>query len=61
MEEIVLDDRRDVLERLVAKVELGTMHVCRDCMPYESGYAIWIARGLREPIATLWPRIKRYI
>jgi hypothetical protein len=46
---------------LFESVEEGAVFNCRDCMPYESGRTIWIARGLRAPIAELWPRIKRFI
>jgi dolichyl-phosphate-mannose-protein mannosyltransferase len=58
---IVIGDDRETLESLFASVELGATHTCADCMPYESGLPIWVARGLKQPIAELWPKIKKYI
>jgi hypothetical protein len=29
-------------------------------MPYENGLPVWIARGLRQPVAEAWPRLKHY-
>ena len=58
---IVIGDDRETLEGLFESVELGATFTCRDCMPYENDNPIWIARGLRLPIAQLWPRIKHYI
>ena len=34
---------------------------CQDCMPYENGLPIWVARGPRRPLVELWPQIKRFI
>jgi Dolichyl-phosphate-mannose-protein mannosyltransferase len=58
---VVIGDDRETLASLFASVELGATHVCADCMPYESDLPIWVARGLKQPIAELWPRIKSYI
>jgi hypothetical protein len=57
---IVIGDNRERLEELFEAVELGATFTCRDCMPYEDGSAIWIARHLRMPIADLWPEIKSF-
>ena len=29
-------------------------------MPYETGRPIYVLRGLKEPVAALWPTLKRY-
>jgi hypothetical protein len=58
---IVVGDRRERLEERFAEVELGGVSHCADCMPYEDGRSIWVARGLKQPIASLWPRLKGFI
>ena len=58
---VVIGDRRERLEELFADVRLGGVSRCADCMPYEDGRSIWVARGLKQPIATLWPRLKGFI
>jgi hypothetical protein len=58
---IVIGDRRERLEELFESVEQGATFECRDCMPYEDGSAIWIARRLRMPLAEAWAGIKSFI
>ena len=58
---VVLGDRRERLEELFADVRLGAVSRCRDCMPYEDGLSIWVARGPKQPISRLWPGIKGFI
>ena len=58
---VVIDDRRERLEGLFADVRLGGVSRCTDCMPYEDGRSIWVARGLKQPMASLWPRLKGFI
>ena len=58
---VVIGDRRERLEELFDDVRLGAVSRCTDCMPYEDGRSIWVARGLKQPIAGLWPRIKGFI
>jgi hypothetical protein len=58
---VVIGDRRERLAELFADVRLGGMSRCKDCMPYENGRSIWVARGLKRPIAEVWPRIKGFI
>jgi 4-amino-4-deoxy-L-arabinose transferase-like glycosyltransferase len=57
---LVLGDNRPRLEELFEVVELGATFDCRDCMPYEDGLPIWIARGPRGDLAALWPRIRHF-
>jgi hypothetical protein len=58
---LVIGGERERLAERFADVELGATFNCRDCMPYENGKPIWIARGLRRPIAEVWPQIKEFI
>ena len=58
---VVIGDRRERLEERFADVRLGGVSRCTDCMPYENGRSIWVARGLKQPIASLWPRLKGFI
>lgn len=56
---IVLDDDRETLEGLFESVELAG-HVSHPySMPYQH-FDIWVCRGLRMPMAELWPRVKSY-
>ncbi len=58
---IVIGDERERLEELFESVEHGATFTCRDCMPYENGSAIWIARRLRTPLPQVWAEIKHFI
>jgi hypothetical protein len=58
---VVIGDRRGRLDDLFADVRLGGVSRCADCMPYEDGRSIWVARGLKQPIGTLWPSLKGFI
>jgi hypothetical protein len=56
---IVLDDERPTLERLFRSVELaGHVHHPYS-MPYQH-FDVFVCRGLRQSLAALWPRIKRF-
>jgi 4-amino-4-deoxy-L-arabinose transferase-like glycosyltransferase len=39
--------------------QAGEIH-CGLCMPYENNQPVWIARGLKAPIAQIWPSTKSY-
>ena len=58
---VVIGDRRERLEELFADVRAGGVSHCTDCMPYEDGRSIWVARGPKQPIASLWPQLKGFI
>jgi hypothetical protein len=58
---LVVGGGRERLDEQFAEVRQGAVSRCQDCMPYEDGRSIWIARGLRHPIASVWPRVKGYI
>jgi hypothetical protein len=50
---IVGGDRDDHL-RAYASVEASGEFRCDECMPYENGLTIWIARGLLRPREEVW-------
>lgn len=58
---VVIGDRRERLDELFEDVRQAGETRCTDCMPYENGRSIWVARGLKPPIASLWPRLKGFI
>jgi hypothetical protein len=58
---IVIGDNRERLEELFESVEPRGATTCRDCMPYENGRPIWMARRLRMPMDELWSEIRSFI
>lgn len=58
---LVIGDRRDRLDELFESVEEGAVFHCRDCMPYENGRRVWIARRLKLPLSGLWSEIKHFM
>ena len=57
---IVVGGTEERLRGLFETVErTGTLD-CGRCMPYENGRPVWIARGLRVPMADLWRQVKHY-
>lgn len=44
-----------------AEVKQVAATSCRYCMPYEDGVPIYLCRGLKKPLAELWPMVKEYI
>jgi hypothetical protein len=58
---LVIGDRRERLEELFTRVEPAGLHHCTDCMPYENDLPLWIARGIKKPLAEVWPGVKGYI
>ena len=45
----------------MADVEAGGVVRCRYCMPFENDLTIWVARGPKAPIDTVWPTLKRFV
>jgi 4-amino-4-deoxy-L-arabinose transferase-like glycosyltransferase len=41
-------------------VELGAVLDDPYAMPYETGQPVWVERGLKKPMAGIWPRLKHY-
>jgi 4-amino-4-deoxy-L-arabinose transferase-like glycosyltransferase len=44
-----------------AEVRLVARTSCRYCMPYEDGVPIFLCRGLRTPLPTVWGEVKQFI
>jgi hypothetical protein len=57
---IVIGDNRARLEQLFQSVEPTGATRCTDCMPYENDRPIWVARGIRQRLAAVWPQVKAY-
>jgi hypothetical protein len=53
------DDPSDLRQFFGDVQQVGTTH-CTYCMDYENNVPVWLARDPRQPIATLWPRVKHY-
>jgi hypothetical protein len=59
---IVIDDDRDDLDRQCNAVEeRGPANRNRYAMPYENSKNIYICRGLKTPLADLWPHLKEWL
>jgi hypothetical protein len=56
---IVLDDRRETLERLFDSVEKVARVEHPYSMPYQH-FDVFYCRGLKMPMSTLWPRVKKW-
>jgi hypothetical protein len=56
---IVMDDRKEDLERLFTSVQNVAQVNHPYSMPYEH-FDVFYCRGLREPLAQLWPRVKKW-
>ncbi len=54
---IVLDDDRPRLEELFESIEYGGRVEHPYSMPYQH-FDVWICRGLRVPLARLWPELR---
>jgi len=56
---IVLDDNRETLEQLFTSVELRGHVTHPYSMPYNH-FDIYYCRGLKMPLAELWPKVKKW-
>jgi dolichyl-phosphate-mannose-protein mannosyltransferase len=58
---LVMDDRREVLEKIFEHVEqVGVVH--HPCaIPYENDKPVHLCRGLKMPMRVLWPKVKKWI
>ncbi len=56
---IVMDDDRETLQKIFRSVEYGGHVEHPYSMPYEH-FDVWVCRGMREPLAQVWPRLKKY-
>ena len=58
---IVISSSDAELVELFERVERVAGVDCRYCMPYMSRLSVYVCRGLRHPLAEVWPRLKQYI
>ena len=47
-------------DRLFASRTLATTFVSRWSLAYETNLPIWVCRGIRKPLAQIWPELKTY-
>jgi len=57
---VVISSTEERLRALFEQVERAATIECGRCMPYENHRPVWVCRGLRTPLAELWPQIKHY-
>lgn len=57
---ILIDGEAADMERNFTSAAVVDSVQCEWCMPYEKGRPIWVARGLRRPLAEVWPTLKIY-
>ena len=57
---IVLGSTEESLSRRFERVERAATVDCGYCMPYENNRPVWVCRGMREPLAAIWPGLKHY-
>jgi len=57
---IVVGGSEERLRARFERVERAATIECGRCMPYENHRPVWIVRGLRQPVAQLWPQIKHF-
>lgn len=55
---VVLDDDRETLERLFDSVERAGRASHPWSMPYQQ-FDVWVCRGMRQPLAEVWPKLKK--
>ena len=56
---IIGGDREDHLLHFES-VDAADVFHCTDCMPYESGITLWVARRLKVPLEDAWAESKHY-
>ena len=57
---LVFGGRKAGHERVFERVEAGAVFTHPWVMPYESGRTVWICRGLKMPLAEIWPGEKNF-
>lgn len=58
---LVIGRSADELTPVFESIEVVETVRCKYCMPYQNDLPIYLARGLRQPIASLWQQLKRFI
>jgi 4-amino-4-deoxy-L-arabinose transferase-like glycosyltransferase len=51
---------RERLEAVCGQVTQAATTSCDYCMPFEDGAPIFVCRGLKRPLSTLWPTLRSY-
>jgi hypothetical protein len=49
------------LRDLFETVEPAARVECAYCAPYVARKTVWVCRGLRKPLAEIWPALQDYI
>jgi hypothetical protein len=57
---LAVNSEEEDLRPLFAQVDLAARVDCGDCMPYENGAAIWVARQPNTTIQRVWPDVKHF-
>jgi hypothetical protein len=57
---IVLGQDREGLAQVFEQVEQAATIQCGYCMPYENNRPVWLCRGLKTPLAELWPEVRHF-
>jgi hypothetical protein len=57
---ILVGGDEDEIRAAFEQVERAATIDCGLCMPYENGQPVWVARGLRNPVEEVWPRLKNF-
>ncbi len=57
---IILGGDRDRLEQLAHQVEVAGFASCRWCIPYERDLPIYVVRGFKVPLESLWRELRHY-
>ena len=57
---LVYGGPREGPERVFTSVEAGAVFTHPWVMPYESGRTVWVCRGLKVPLAQIWPGEKNF-
>jgi len=57
---LILGETREEHAGDFESLELGGVHDCTDCMPYEDQLPIWIARGLKVDVRDAWRGIRHF-
>ena len=57
---VIIGSSEERLKQRFESVELAGATNCGLCMPYENNRPVFICRGLRAPVAQVWPLLKHY-
>jgi 4-amino-4-deoxy-L-arabinose transferase-like glycosyltransferase len=57
---LMIDDDAEGLREIFERVERVAEVDCRYCMPDVNRLAVFVARGIKRPIAEVWPELKHY-